>query len=220
MRKIKIFFLALLLTASSFKEGEELFLQDKPEQARTLLEEALNENPENENIYLYLSIVYEQLNDPQRSIQILKRGLSVATRHKDLLYYNLGNSLFKLLEYTLAEQMYSNALEANGQLEDAHLNRANARLELEDFPGARDDYIRYLKMAPDSPQREEIEELIRLLSEILDEAEHLRQEEITKQKALMNEVLNSLKNASEDTRNLSAGTEQIEEYYEEIDILD
>jgi hypothetical protein len=55
---------------------------------------------------------------------------------------------------------------------------------------------------------------------MLDEAERLKQEELARQKALLNEVLNSLQNASEDTRNLSAGSEEIQEQYDEVDIED
>jgi hypothetical protein len=55
---------------------------------------------------------------------------------------------------------------------------------------------------------------------MLDEAERLKQEELARQKALLNEVLNSLQNASEDTRNLSAGSEDIQEQYDEVDIED
>ena len=46
------------------------------------------------------------------------------------------------------------------------------------------------------------------------------QAELANQQALLNEVLNSLNNASEDTRNLAADSEDIEEEYEEIDISD
>ena len=52
----------------------------------------------------------------------------------------------------------------------------------------------------------------------MEEAERKQQEELARQKALLDEVLNSLKNASEDTRNLSAGSEEIQEDYEEVDI--
>jgi tetratricopeptide (TPR) repeat protein len=136
------------------------------------------------------------------------------------MYFNLGNNLFRQKEYTLAEQMYSNALETNRTFEDAYLNRANARLELASYTAARDDYIEYLRLAPNNPQREPIERLIALLGGLLDEQQRLKEEELAKQKALLNEVLNSLKNASEDTRNLSAGSENIQEQYDEIDIQD
>ncbi len=211
---------ALLLQLSALQEGEKLFLENRPQEAQPLLEQALHEDPNNERLYLYLGIVYEQLGNLDKSIQVMRRGLNVARGVKDLLYFNLGNDLFRQKEYTLAEQMYSNAMEANGTMEDAYLNRANARLQLESYTGARADYIEYLRLAPATPQREAIEKLIALLGGMLDEAERLKQEELARQKALLNEVLNSLQNASEDTRNLSAGSEDIQEQYDEVDIED
>ena len=210
----------LILNLTALQQGEKFFLENKPQAALPLLEQALYENPDNERIYLYLGAVYEQLNNPDKSIQVLRRGLNVATSLKDLMYYNLGNNLFRQKEYTLAEQMYSNALETNRTFEDVYLNRANARLELASYAAARDDYIEYLRLAPNNPQREPIERLIALLAGLLDEQQRLKDEELAKQKALLNEVLNSLKNASEDTRNLSAGSENIQEQYDEIDIQD
>jgi tetratricopeptide (TPR) repeat protein len=210
----------LLLNLTALQEGEKLFLENKPQAALPLLEQALYENPDNERLYLYLGVVYEQLNNPDKSIQVLRRGLNVASSLKDLMYFNLGNNLFRQNEHTLAEQMYTNALEVNRTFEDAYLNRANARLKLASYAAARDDYIEYLRLAPNNPQREPIERLIALLGGLLDEQERLKQEELAKQKALLNEVLNSLKNASEDTRNLSAGSENIQEQYDEIDIQD
>jgi len=58
------------------------------------------------------------------------------------------------------------------------------------------------------------------LGGMLAEQDRLKQEELARQKALLNEVLSSLQNASEDTRNLSAGSEDIQEQYEEVDIED
>lgn len=211
---------SLLLALTSLQEGERLFLENKPGAALPHLEKALYENPQEEKIYLYLGIVYEQLQNTDKSIQIMRRGLNVATSTKDLLYYNLGNNHFRRGEYTLAEQMYSSALEIDSGLEDAYLNRANARLKLESYPAARQDYIDYLRLAPNTPQRENIEKIIALLGGILEQQEQQRLAELERQKALMNEVLGTLQNASEDTRNLSAGSESIQEEYEEIDIAE
>jgi tetratricopeptide (TPR) repeat protein len=209
---------ALLLTLSSLQQGEQLFLENKPKEALPYLEKALYENPQEEKIYLYLGIVYEQIGDTEKSIQTLKRGLNVSQEYKDLIYYNLGNNYFRRQEFTVAEQMYSNALQVNGSLEVAYLNRANSRLELEEYPEARQDYIDYLRLDPDTSQRGNIEKIIALLGQAIEEAEHERLAELERQKALLDEVLDTLKNASEDTRNLSAGSEEIQEEYEEIDI--
>ena len=212
--------MALVLTLSSLQQGEQLFLENKPREALPHLEKALYENPQEEKIYLYLGIVYEQIGDTEKSIQILKRGLNVSEGHKDLFYYNLGNNHFHRQEFTVAEQMYSNALQVNGALEVAYLNRANSHLELDEYQDARQDYIDYLRLDPDTPQRENIEKLIALLGQVIEEAERKHLEELARQKALLDEVLDTLKNASEDTRNLSAGTEDIQKEYEEIDIED
>ena len=209
---------ALLLSLSSLQEGEQLFLENKPREALPHLERALYENPQDEKIYLYLGIVYEQIGDTEKSIQTLKRGLNVSEGYQDLFYYNLGNNHFRKQEFTVAEQMYSNALQINGALEVAYLNRANSRLELEEYQDARQDYIDYLRLDPDTPQRENIEKIRALLGQAIEDAERQRLEELERQKALLNEVLDTLNNASEDTRNLSAGSEEIQEEYEEIDI--
>jgi tetratricopeptide (TPR) repeat protein len=217
---LKLLFISLLMATSSLDEAEKLFLDNQPRQALPALEAALYEDPQNEKIYLYLGIVYAQLGDPERSLQIMRRGLNVAQELKDRLYYNIANLHFRQGEYRLAEEMYSKALETNRRLGEGYLNRAQARMELQEYANARSDYIQYLRLVPASPQRPEIERLIALLEQALAAAELLRQQELEQQQALLNAVLDSLKNASEDTRNLSAGSEEIEEEYEEIDITE
>src|SRR5208337_141690 len=116
-----------------FDKGEALFVQDKPRDAAPLLESALNEDPSNEKVYLYLGIIYQQLGDAQKAIDILKRGLNVASTYKDLFYFNMGNDFFSRREFAFAEEMYNDALAANKDLAKAYLNRANARLQLQNF---------------------------------------------------------------------------------------
>jgi tetratricopeptide (TPR) repeat protein len=217
---LKLLFVSLLLASSGLDEAEKLFLENKPREALPALEAALYEDPQNGKIYLYLGIVYAQLGDPERSLQIMRRGLNVAADLKDRLYYNIANLLFQQSDYRLAEEMYSKALEVNRRLGEGYLNRAQARMELQDYANARNDYIQYLRLVPASPQRPEIEKLIALLEQTLAAAELRQQQELAQQQALLNAVLDSLKNASEDTRNLSAGSEEIEEEYEDIDITE
>lgn len=194
---------AVFGVSAFFDKGEALFVQNKPRDAQPLLESALNEDPSNEKIYLYLGIIYQQLGDPQKAIDILKRGLNVATSYKDLFYYNMGNDFFSRKEFAFAEEMYNNALAANKNLVKGYLNRANARLQLQNFSGALADYTLFLQLLPQDPQRPSIEKLIALLRQAQDDQEKDRQEALARQQALMNEVLNSLNNAGEDTKNLS-----------------
>jgi tetratricopeptide (TPR) repeat protein len=206
---------------SAFLEkGEALFIANKPQEARPLLEGALDEDPGNERIYLYLGIVYQQLGDLSRAIEILKRGLNVASAYKDILYFNIGNDFFARKEYTVAEEMYSNAVSANRNLAEGYLNRANARLQLEGYEGAIADYTLYLQLKPQDLQRPRIEEVVRLLRQALDEKEKKRLDELARQKALMNDVLNSLNNAGEDAKNLSVESIKAKDDPLDVDIKD
>ncbi len=194
---------AVFAVSAFFDKGEALFVQNKPRDAQPLLESALNEDPSNEKIYLYLGIIYQQLGDPQKAIDILKRGLNVATSFKDLFYYNMGNDFFSRKEFAFAEEMYNSALAANKDLAKGYLNRAQARLQLQNYSGAVADYTLFLQLLPQDPQRPSIEKLIALLRQAQDDQEQARQAALARQQALMNEVLNSLNNAGEDTKNLS-----------------
>jgi len=221
-------FLAVLLavafpafSASTFLEkGEELFTQNHPLEAEPLLESALNDDPSNEKIYLYLGIIYQQLGDLDKAIDILKRGLSVSTSYKDLMYYNIANDMFARKDYALAEQMYTEALGVNKNLAEAYLNRANARLELQSYDGAVDDYTIFLQLQPQDPQRPQIEQVISLLRQMKEAKLKQQEEEVARQKALMSDVMNSLNNAGEDTKNLSVESIKAKDEPVNVDIKD
>ena len=203
-----------------FQRGEALFVQNQPRDAEPLLESALNDDPSNEKIYLYLGIVYQQLGDLDKAVDILKRGLNVSTSYKDLMYYNIGNDMFAGKKFALAEQMYSEALGINKNLADGYLNRANARLQLQSYDGAVEDYTVFLQLQPQDPQRPRIEEVIRLLRQMKDAKLKQQEEEIARQKALMNDVLSSLNNAGDDTKNLSVESLKAKNEPVNVDIKD
>lgn len=218
---------AFLLAAGSlpaasalFEKGSALFMQNKPADARPLLEEALADDPSDETVYLYLGIVYQQLGEPDKAITILKRGLNIATLHKDLFLYNIGNNFFARGEFTFAEESYTGAVTANRTLPVGYLNRANSRMKLEKWEDALSDYQLFLQLAPQDPQRPQVEEVVRLLQEHLAKQAALAQAEADRQKALLNDVLNSLTNASDDARNLRVENLQINDDDEDVDIED
>jgi len=194
---------ALFGASEFFDKGEALFVQNKPQDARPLLESALNDDPSNEKAYLYLGIIYQQLGDAQKAIDILKRGLGIAAAFKDLFYYNMGNDFFFRNEFTSAEEMYSSAIDSNKNLAVSYLNRANTRLQLQNLDGALADYSLFLQLAPQDPQRPSIEKVMALIRQVQDDKEKARQAEAAKQQALMNDVLKSLNNAGDATKNLS-----------------
>jgi flagellar hook-basal body complex protein FliE len=91
-------------------------------------------------------------------------------------------------------------------------------MRLESYDGAVQDYTVYLSLRPDAPQSATIEQLIALLKQKKAELEQQQQiaedekkAEEAKQKALLNDVMQSLDSASNDTKNLQAGTAPIQD---------
>ena len=218
---------ALFGASEFFDKGQALFVQNKPQDARPFLESALNDDPANEKVYLYLGIIYQQLGNTQQAIDILKRGLAVATAYRELFYYNIGNDLFSRKDFATAEEMYTSAIAANKSLPDSYLNRANTRMQLKNLDGALSDYTLFLQLAPQDPQRPAIEKLIALLRKVQDDnlaaaqAEQAKREaELARQKALMNDILNSLNNAGDSTKNLSVDSINGQTQPVDVDIKD
>lgn len=236
-----------LFGLSFFEEGEKLFLNNQFEEASTMLEAALGEDPENEKAYIYLSIIYERFGEYEKAIDILKEGLPFADRFKAQFYYNLGNNSFALGNYEEAEKNYSAAIQGKSGFSEAYLNRANSRVQTTSYKDAIADYQLYLKLKPNTRQKQNIEKVIDILIKRLAEAERIereeekrriaeekrkqeeerkrreeeerkREEEKQRQEALLQEVLKSLNEAEEETTDLQAGSEDIEEFDLDVEL--
>lgn len=212
---------------SPLERGEELFLNNEMEAARPFLETALQQDPSDERIYLYLSTVYENTGNNQRAIEVLQQGVRHASEFLPIIYYNIGNNLYKENMHALAYEMYSKALEVDPAMSDGYLNRANTALRLENFESAIDDYGIYLRLQPNSAQRAEIEDVLSIISAIVQaqrqkavEEERLIRLEEERKRALLDQVRSSLQNASQDTTNFSTQTEEVERVDENADIVD
>ena len=204
-----------------------MFLENRMTEALPILETAVLQDPGNERVYLYIGTIYEQLGQYDKAVDILQKGVRVADEFLDLVYFNIGNNLFKQRKHNLADEMYTQTIGVNAVFAEAYLNRANTRVNIGEYAGAVTDYTVYLNMNPDTSQRANIEKIIALLggeieaerARIRDENERLAAEE-ARQKALLDDVLNSLQKAMDETKNLSAESESIENVQEEADIVD
>lgn len=229
-------------SGSLFERGEELFMRNRPQEAVPLLQQAMKVEPENEQIYLYLGIAFEQLGQRDRAVETLRKGVEVAGENRDKLFFNLATNLRRIEQYEAAEESYSSAITENSLYAPAYLARANLRVELEKYEPAVEDYKIYLNLRPQTEHRERIEKMIALLRDKIEEQkrvaaeeearrkreeelrrreeERRRREEEERRKALLDSVLNSLEGASEETQNLSGGSEDIEELEEDVDIVE
>ena len=217
---------------SSFAQGEELFLRNKPQEALTYLESAIAENPQQIRAYLYLGVAYQQLNRLDEALVIYRRVLPIAGPDTALIAYNMGNVYYAQGNLTQAEDLYTQALEANPGYAPPYLNRGNARLARQALQDAIYDYEAYLNLEPGSAKRGRIEQLIsairsdfaaaereRIQAEaqaaaeeerqrrILEEAEAQAAAEADRKRLILEEAAASLQSAAEDTKGLSSGSE-------------
>jgi hypothetical protein len=93
-------------------------------------------------------------------------------------------------------------------------------MKLEKYEDALADYQLFLQLAPQDPQRPQIEKVVALLQDHLAKQAALAQADADRQKALMNDVLNSLTNASDDALNLRVENLKINDTPEDVDIQD
>jgi tetratricopeptide (TPR) repeat protein len=209
--------------SSYLEEAEKLMMEDKPEEALPLFEMALGEDPGNEKIYINLAGVYEMLEDFEKSIEILKKGLNIAHDLKYFFYYNLGNNHSALKKYSIALEMYGRAIELNPGFPDTYLNIANIKLKIalslenrdkkiESFKDIILDYQKYLDLYPATPQRKEVEKMIAILSHYIRDKEDRERD--------LENLLKLLNNAEDSSKVIHAGTDTLESDYEEEDIED
>ena len=208
-----------------FEKGEALFLENKLQEASAVLEGALEKDPNNSRIMLYLGFSYAGLKNYEKSIEMFKNGARTSVSEKDKFYYNAGNMYYISGKYTLAEDMFTQAIRYNGSNTASYLNRANSRLKMMNKSEALSDYRLFLNLEPENYQKESIEKLISLLEgEITSDRIKKEEEEARKiaeeerRKALLEDILNSLEDVGSETKNISAESEKIEDYEEELEL--
>ena len=232
MNSVKAFFLGFLLfnafllaAQSSFTKGEELFMQNKPQEAVPFLESAVAEDPAHVQAFLYLGIAYQQLNKLDNAIaaylKILPRGGIETPR----IAYNLGNAYFTKGDFVQARRYYTQAIETDASFSSAYLNRANALVKRGELKDAIGDYEMYLDLEPYSSKREQIRKLLAFIKEEFETAEQQKimaeaavKAEQDRRRRLLEEVSDSLQAAAEDSKSLSAGTENVQDYSGEFEL--
>lgn len=170
--------------ADNFTEGETYFKDNRPNEAIPLLENALLSDTIQPNLYIYLGLAYYQVGKFQKSLDTFILGTQRSDTNKKVLYYNAGNTAFAMENFTEADQYYSLACVASPSFSQAVLNRANTRMKLDNLLDAKTDYASYLSLEPNSPQKQEILQVIDLIDQ-----EIVLREEQARLKALEEERL-------------------------------
>ena len=222
-----------LYSVSSFDEGKAFLASERPDKAIMSFNKAFNEEDCPKDIYLYIGVAYLKMGMYVQAIENFAKGKNKDVANFYMYSFNMGNAFFAQNRFYDAEISYSEAISTGIPYPQAILNRANARMKLEKYPFALEDYKEYLMLLPDDEQAPEIRRMIEALElakkendeekkRILQEATRLAEESMKKaeeerQRKLLEEInasLSSVKGAD----SLSSGTEDTIDYEEENDL--
>jgi tetratricopeptide (TPR) repeat protein len=205
--------------------GEDLFMHNKPREAAAWFEDTIAQNPGDIKTFLYLGMVYEQLDRIDEAIAVYRQVLDHAGELTANVANNLGNAYFRKGSVSEAEALYTQALNADRAYAPAYLGRANSRIKKGMLNEAVFDYEQYLLIEPRSSQRQSIERLINYIKAEYAEAERKRlvAEELARAEAerrqrLLDEITASLQTAAGASQGLSSGAEDLEGYAGEFEL--
>lgn len=215
-------FLAQGFAQDAFTQGEEFFLQDKPQEAIAFLERVLAENPSNVRAALYLGISYQQLDRLDEAIAVFLKILPRGGDETARIAFNLGNAYYSKGSVKYADQYYTRAIEADPAYASAYLNRANVLIRSGSLQEAASDYEQYLALEPRSPKRSRIEQLLGYIKEgfAAEEGRGIEAEPAAgdgREQGLLDETADSLQAAEEETTGLSTGGEDVSGHDEQIE---
>lgn len=226
-----------VLEAGNRSEAEQLFLQNRPEEAAPRFERAIEENPEDTRLYHQLAAVYVQLDRIDDAEEILRRGLERGGDEHEFLF-NLGTVAQRRGDSERALVRFTESIESHGEFAHPYRNRANLYVERGDYEDAIHDYETYLSLRSDSPNREDVERMIAALRSRIEEIEAERQrqleeerrlqaererreqEERERREALRESVLRRLEESRQETDRSGGGEEDFESPEDDFDIFD
>lgn len=179
--------LAAQEAGSVWERAQDAINHNRLQEAVPLLELALSEDPSRGEAYRMLALAQEQTGDPAAAAATLRDALDrseLAPGQRARIAFDLALLNGRQGDADAAVAMYSRALQLDGSLSRAYLNRANAYVTAGSYPDAVRDYEYFLALQPSTPQRANIEQMIALLQDSIEaeriaaeEAERRRQEE-------------------------------------------
>ena len=185
-----IFAFSAFAQNDDFLQGENLFKENRVEEAVPFLKSAISTG-KCPKAYKYLALCYEKMGLLKESLEVCTEGMKISGTDKKVLAFNAGNVCFAMEDFYSAEKWYSLAIAANRLYAPPVLNRANAELKQEKYIASLEDYKLYLDLSPNDRQKPEIEQLISLLEGLKKaEEDRLAEEKRLKEEAALIPVPN------------------------------
>lgn len=140
-------------------EAEKLHQQNKVKDAMEKLLKAVKLDNENPQAWCLLAGAYNELS-LEEAVGCYERTIDLNPKYY-LAYRGLGNYYLKKKDYSLAESIYTKAIDINPyRFGPIYKNRAVARLQLNNSSGAKEDLLKYLEQTPNAADRRNIEDAL------------------------------------------------------------
>ncbi|MBT3389869.1 MAG: tetratricopeptide repeat protein [Chloroflexi bacterium] len=139
--------------------GIALVLQNKTEDAIIAFQTAIELAPQHKWAHNNLGRTYLDLGDYEQAISELSTAIKINPEN-DLAYYNLGLAYARQSDYQAAIPYYEQAIQLNPNKTGAYFDLGIIYQELGQTEQAIAALFRYLQLAPEDPNRAEIEAML------------------------------------------------------------
>lgn len=158
---------------SAFESGLFYFRANKPADAVEMFTKALEDEDVNPGVYVYLGVSYFQLGLYEDSLDACVRGLAGNGTEKKILAFNAGNACFALKDFSGAEEYYRRSISFDSTYIPPVLNLGNTLVEQIKYNEAVAVYEKFLELAGDDPQCDNVREIIEKLKAELEKNKDL-----------------------------------------------
>lgn len=208
-----IFIHISLVFSNDLEEAVLEIRYDNYDKAINILQKLLAYDKENPDAYFYLGLAYEQKNQYDDALLIMKKGLNYVQDElkKGELYFNLGNNYYKKMDYNSALNMYSQAIVLNPAINGVYLHKGQSFYKLKNYEKTVEQWELYLEKKPDTPQHENIINAIAFLKNILAREKEKKALEEKQRKELLDDLLNQIDSISKDSKGVRVKEKNIKE---------
>jgi len=165
-KPLALLFLSAALIAAApdlFERGRAHYSAGRFEIALVTLLEALKEEPENPDCYLFIGNIYADKREFGKALVYYRIGLDLTAR-PHVFHFNIGQALYYTQRYDEALVSLKKALQGEEGIPEAWLELGRTWYQLSDKSNTIYSWERYLEAEPANPQAETLRIAIGLLS--------------------------------------------------------
>lgn len=149
----------------TFQKATTYFFQKKFEMAELLLQEVIKKDPENANAYSYLGDIYLMKNQFDGALNLYNRSLELNPSSAEN-YFRIGQIYYRKKVGNVSLENYDKALQLDPRLNIVYYHKGLTTLMLlRDKESTIQYWERYISLAPEDPQYENIKRVIELLKD-------------------------------------------------------